>query len=227
LFDLKRVELLSFDCYGTMIDWETGILRALCPVLRAHGQTLDERAILGIYGEIEHVEQQGEFQPYRQVLGNVVRRFGERLGFAPSQADVEALANSLGNWTPFPDTVAALRRLQRRYKLAVISNTDDELFAESARHLPVQFADVITAEQARAYKPSLRVFELAMSRLKVEPERWLHVGQSVYHDVVPAKSVGLGTALVYRRGAGATPDVHAEPDLRLPDLESLASAAEV
>jgi 2-haloacid dehalogenase len=225
MLDLNGFELLSFDCYGTMIDWETGILDAMRPILQAHGAALDDAAILKLYGEVEHVEQQGEFKPYRQVLGNVVRRVGERLGFKPSQKEIEALANSLPDWQPFPDTVSSLRKLEERFRLAVISNTDDDLFARSAQHLGTRFADVITAEQARAYKPSAAIFQLALSRLGINRAKWLHVGQSVYHDVMPARSLGLGTVLVYRRGAGATPRLDASPDLRVPDLQTLARLA--
>jgi 2-haloacid dehalogenase len=135
------------------------------------------------------------------------------------------LANSLGNWQAFPDTVAALERLKTKYKLAIISNTDDDLFAQTARHLKVKFDEVITAEQAKAYKPSLTMFQLALKRLAASPERVLHAGQSVYHDVVPAKSLGMGTALVYRRGFGATRPTEGEPDLKVPDMQTLAALA--
>jgi 2-haloacid dehalogenase len=225
LLDFSSIELLSFDCYGTMIDWETGILGALRPILHHHNVVLDDATLLRHYGEIEHTEQEGEFKPYREVLTALVRRMGERLGFIPSAVEAGSLADSLGRWPPFPDTTAALERLQTRFRLAVISNTDDELFAQTAPHLKVRFADVITAQQARAYKPSPRIFEMAASRLRVPRERWLHVGQSMYHDVAPAQAMQLATALVYRRGSGATPPTKAEPDLAVPDLQTLASRA--
>ncbi len=225
MVDFSRIELLTFDCYGTLIDWETGLLGALRPILASHAVALDDASLLRLYGEIEHREQEGEFRPYRQVLAEVVRRIGERLGFTPSEAEAPSLAASLGGWMPFPDTVAALERLQARFRLAIISNTDDDLFAQTAPHLKVRFADVITAEQARAYKPSPRIFELAARRLQIPRERWLHVGQSVYHDVVPAQAMQLASALVYRRGAGATPQFEAQPDLAVPDLQTLARQA--
>ena len=225
MLNFSRIELLTFDCYGTMIDWETGLLGALRTILRNHAVACDDALLLRLYGEIEHREQEGEFKPYRQVLANVAVRIGERLGFVVGDAEARSLADSLGSWPPFPDTIAALERLQTRFRLAVISNIDDELFAQTAPHLQVGFADVITAEQARAYKPSARIFELAARRLAVPRDRWLHVGQSVYHDVVPAKAMQLASALVYRRGPGATPHLQAEPDLAVADLETLASRA--
>ena len=129
------------------------------------------------------------------------------------------------DWPPFPDTVGSLERLKARYKLAIISNTDDDLFAATARHLKISFDEVITAEQARAYKPSEAPFRLALQRLGLSPHRVLHIGQSIYHDVLPAKSLGMATALVFRRGSGATRAIEGEPDLIVPDLKTLASAA--
>ncbi|MGE5205158.1 MAG: HAD-IA family hydrolase, partial [Chlamydiota bacterium] len=119
----------------------------------------------------------------------------------------------------------ALQKLHARYRLAIISNTDDDLFAATARHLQVKFDQVVTAEQARAYKPALAPFHLALERLGLPKEQVLHVGQSVYHDVVPAKSLGLATVLVRRRGFGATRVIAEKPDLEVPDMQSLASLA--
>lgn len=224
MLTFDRFEVITFDCYGTLIDWETGLLGALKPILQAHGQELSDLQILEIYGELEP-KAQNPYRKYREVLAHVVRGFGERLGFRVADAEVASLANSLGDWQPFPDTVAALEELKTRYKLAIISNTDDDLFAQTARHLKVKFDDVITAEQAKAYKPSLAVFQLALKRLAVSPDRVLHAGQSVYHDVVPAKSLGMATALVYRRGFGATRPTEGEPDLKVPDMQTLAALA--
>ena len=226
--DFTRFEVLTFDCYGTMIDWESGIFSALRPILAANGKTLSDSRILEIYSELEPRFQQ-PFRPYRDVLQAVVRGFGEKLGFMPSPAEARSLPESLPQWRPFPDTVAALKRLQTRYKLAVVSNVDDDLFAGSARQLEVEFDHVITAQQAHAYKPSLKIFKLAMERTGGGPENLLHVGQSIYHDVIPAKSLGLATVWVKRAsprpGAGATVAVSGQPDLEVPDLKTLAELA--
>jgi len=223
-FDFDRFEALTFDCYGTLIDWESGLLAALQSILRSHGQSLNDRQILEIYGELEP-KAQNPYRRYRQVLAQVVRGFGDRLGFPVSNAEAESLPESLKDWLPFPDTRAALAVLKTRYKLAIISNTDDDLFAATARHFEVKFDEVITAEQAKAYKPSTAPFVLALERLGLPPERVLHCGQSIYHDVLPAKSLKLATALVYRRGFGATRPTEGKPDLEVPDLETLASLA--
>jgi 2-haloacid dehalogenase len=159
----------------------------------------------------------------------VVQGFGRRLGFVASEAERRALPESMANWQPFPDTVAALQRLKTRYSLNIISNVDDDLFAASARRLQVQFDQVTTAQQAHSYKPSSNNFLLALQKIGIPREEVLHVGQSIYHDVVPAQELGLATVWVNRRspcpGAGATKPAEAKPDLEVPDLKTLADLA--
>jgi len=222
--DFAGFAALTFDCYGTLVDWETGLLAALRPILRAHARDLTDQQLLDLYGDLEP-RAQVPYQTYRQVLAAVVRGLGERLGFQASQAEAESLAASLPDWPLFPDTRAALQRLKTRYRLAIVSNIDDDLFAGTARHLGIGFDAVITAQQARAYKPSPAPFLLALERLHLPRERVLHVGQSVFHDVVPARSLGLATVLVTRRGFGATRPSGGEPDLKVPDLQTLARLA--
>ena len=222
--DFDRFTALTFDCYGTLIDWETGLLGALRPFLRSHAQDLDDEQILDMFGELEP-KAQNPYQRYRQVLSDVMRGFGERLGFSVSDAEAQSLPESLKSWQPFPDTKAAVEKLKTKYMLAIISNTDDDFFTASARHLQVKFDEVVTAEQAKAYKPSLAPFRLALERLGLPAERVLHVGQSIYHDVLPANSLGIATALVYRRGFGATRPTEGTPDVKVPDLQTLASLA--
>ncbi len=226
MLNFDQFRLLTFDCYGTLIDWETGIFSALRPILGRHGKTISDSDLLRLYSELEAAAEQGEFRPYRQVLESVVEGFGERLGFTPTESEIRSLPDSLPNWLPFPDTIAALGKLKARYQLAVISNVDDDLFAGTARRLDVAFDYVITAQQAQAYKPSLQIFRLAQQRTGVVPGQWLHVGQSIYHDVVPAQSLGIKTVWVNRPsprpGAGAAKAASAQPDLELPDLKSLA-----
>ncbi len=232
--DFSRFATISFDCYGTLIDWESGILPVLRTVLRNHGQSLPDAAILELYGEFEAEAESGPYQSYRDVLQSVVRAFAERLHFSATSAEIHSLHESVPAWRPFPDTVLALRELQKRYKLAVISNIDDDLFAETRKHLGVEFDAVITAEQARSYKPSINNFQIALRTLALSSDRLLHAAQSIYHDVVPARSLGISTAWVNRKsarpGIGAVRTSAAlaserKPDLELPDLASLAAAA--
>jgi 2-haloacid dehalogenase len=229
MLDFHRFQALTLDCYGTMIDWEKGIFSALRPILAAHGKTLSDFDLLELYSELELKAEQGEFRKYRDVLQSVVGGFGERLGFKPSEEDIRSLPESVPTWPPFPDTVAALKRLQTRYRLAVISNIDDDLFASSEPKLQARFDQVVTAEQAHSYKPSLNNFRLALKRLGLAPDQALHVGQSLYHDVAPAKSLGIATVWVNRPsprpGAGAARTADGKPDLEVSDLATLADIA--
>ena len=191
MLDFSRFEVLTFDCYGTLIDWEAGILPVLHRILSAHGKTADDGTLLKFYGDFEQRSEAGPFIPYREVLCSVVRQFGNELGFAPTSDELASLPNSLAGWKPWPDTVEALHRLKARFRLAIVSNTDDALFAATRPQLEAAFDEVITAQQAQAYKPSLKMFELALTRINAPARRVLHVGQSIYHDVVPAQALGL------------------------------------
>lgn len=229
MLDFSRFEILTFDCYGTLINWEAGLLPVLQRILSAHGKTIEDAALLKLYGDFELRSEEGEFHPYREVLQSVVRRFGAQLGFMPTDEEARSLPDSLPGWKPWPDTVAALRQLKNRFRLCILSNVDDDLFAATRPHLGVEFDEVVTAQQARAYKPSLKVFELALSRINAPAHRVLHVGQSIYHDVIPAQALGLATVWVNRPsarpGVGAVKAAEAKPDLVVGSLEELAAAA--
>jgi 2-haloacid dehalogenase len=229
MLDFSRCEILTFDCYGTLINWEAGILAALHRVLSAHGKKMDDATLLKLYGDFEQRSEQGKFRPYREVLESVVRQFANELKFTPTAEEVRSLPDSLSTWKPWPDTVAALRQLKTRFRLAILSNVDDDLFALTRPRLEVEFDEVITAQQAQAYKPSLKLFELALSRIKAPAHRILHVGQSIYHDVIPAQALGLATVWVNRPsarpGVGAVKAAEAKPDLTVTSLAELATAA--
>lgn len=229
MLDFTRFEVLTFDCYGTLINWEAGILSALHRVLSAHGTKGDDATILKLYGDFEQGSEHGAFRPYREVLESVVRQYGKEFQFTPSAEEMRSLPESLPHWKPWPDTVAALRQLKTRFRLAILSNVDDDLFAATRPQLEVDFDEVITAQQAQAYKPSLKLFELALSRIHAPAHRVLHVGQSIYHDVVPAQALGLATVWVNRPsarpGVGAVKLAQAKPDLTVTSLAELAAAA--
>ncbi len=230
MIDAGEYEVISFDCYGTLIDWESGIVSGLRPVLANHGVEATDEEILELHAQTEHrlqsASEPGSYVKYRDVLGEEVREAGRRWGFEPEPSEVAALADSLRYWQPFPDTVEALRALKSRYRLAIISNVDDGLFALTACLLEVEFDWIVTAEQVGTYKPSKRNFEVALGRMGVGREKLLHAAESLFHDVVPARELGLSTAWVNRRsgreGFGATPAADAVPDLEVPDLQTLA-----
>lgn len=229
MLDFSRFEILTFDCYGTLINWEAGLLPALHRVLSAHGKKMDDATLLKFYGDFEQRSEAGPFMSYRDVLASVVVQFGKELGFTASSNELGSLAHSLSAWDPWPDTVNALHQLKARYRLAILSNIDDDLFASTQPKLQVEFDEVITAQQAQAYKPSLKLFELALSRVKAPGHRVLHVGQSLYHDVVPAQALGLATVWVNRPsarpGVGAVKQAQATPDVTVSSLAELADLA--
>lgn len=226
MLDFSQFRVITFDCYGTLIDWESGILGALRPILDSHGVQLDDSEILRLYGEFEVEAESGEYLPYREVLREVVRGFGKCMKFPPTAAELDSLPNSLASWEPFNDSVAALRKLKSKPQVGIISNIDDDMFMASAPKLGMDFDYVTTAGQARAYKPSLKIFELAERKLGVKRSQWLHAGQSIYHDVIPAKSLGLATVWVNRPsrrpGIGAVRRAAAQPDLEVHSLAELA-----
>ena len=223
--DADAFNVLTFDCYGTLVDWATGISKALQPILRAHEVDVDDDELFRLYGRFERDVEAGEYVPYREVLRRVTRRFGDHFEFTPTNAEVDRFADSVGDWPPFDDTNDALRRLSEHYRLAVVSNVDDDLFRDTARRFRVDFDDAITGEQVRTYKPDLAPFETAFTRLGVPPTRLLHVAQSVYHDVNPAGRLGLSCVWVQRYGERFDPPMpQTDPVLTVPDLSSLADA---
>jgi 2-haloacid dehalogenase len=227
--DFQRCEAMTFDCYGTLIDWEAGIVAAAGRLLRAHDVELPDEAILEAHARHEARLEAGPFRPYREVLGEVARAICEEQGVQASVAEAAAFGASVADWPAFPDSAESLARLSGRYRLAVLTNCDDDLFAASAPRLGVPFEAVVTAQQVGSYKPARRNFEVLIERLGLPTERILHVAQSLYHDHVPAKALGLSTVWVDRRhgrsGSGATPPAEAAPDLTVTDVATLADLA--
>jgi 2-haloacid dehalogenase len=227
--NFDQFEVLTFDCYGTLIDWESGILGALHRAFSSHGRTFDDKEILEAYSVLEPLIQAETFRSYREVLAEVMRRLGTRYSIEWKGSETASLADSIRDWQPYPDTVAALTRLKSKYKLAIISNIDDDLFAHSARHLRVPFDYVITAQQVGSYKPSHWNFESALAKIGLPRDKVLHVAESLYHDILPASELGLHSVWVNRRaargGVGASKTATTVPDLEVMDLKSLADKA--
>jgi 2-haloacid dehalogenase len=227
MLDFRRFRALTFDCYGTLVDWERGILTALQSLLRRRGVTCDDERLLEMYAAFEAEAEAGPYMSYRAILRRAMVRMAAALSFPLEPGDEDCLAASLADWPPFPDTVAALRALKTRYRLAIVSNVDDDLFAGTRAHLGIEFDALVTAQHVRSYKPGIAHFTTALSRLALPPAEVLHVAQSLFHDVAPAKSLGMMTVWVNRRGGrpgfGATPPAEARPDLQVPDLRSLVA----
>lgn len=221
----ESIRLITFDCYGTLIDWENGLLAALRPVFPRDG-AMDDARLLETYGEIEAALEAGPYLPYRQVLTETVQQMGQQLGMEVSPRQGAEFAQSLTRWKPFADTVPALESLAKKFRLAIISNVDDDLFAETSKQLPVEFAFVVTAQQVRSYKPAKQNFEEALRRAEVNSSQVMHAGQSLYHDIAPSNALGISNVWVnrpsVRPGAGAAKPGIATPTYEVHSLGELA-----
>jgi 2-haloacid dehalogenase len=232
--DLLSFKALTFDCYGTLIDWESGILAELKPWVAASGLKLGDDQILEGFGEEEsRREAATPSKLYPGILADTFRALGRRWKIAASEAQAAEFGRSVPRWPAFADSAAALAYLKQHYKLVILSNVDRASFAESNKKLQVAFDKIVTAEDVGSYKPDLRNFRHLLAELEkigLRKEQILHTAQSLYHDVVPAKSMGLKTAWINRRkgrpGAGATvlPKGDATPDLEFPSMAALAEA---
>ena len=235
--EFDRFQALSFDCYGTLIDWETGIRAALRRWADRHGVTTPENQLLGLFAAFEtEVEQEAHpAPPYPLVLEETLRRIGATLGSEVDETDAQFFRSSVADWPAFADSSSALSRLQQRYRLIIVSNVDRASFAASNRRLGVTFDRIITAEEVGAYKPQEPHFAALLTELDswgLDRDQLLHVAQSLFHDHEPAHRLGLATVWIDRRhgqdGYGATPppeDASIAPDWQFPSLASFAEAA--
>jgi 2-haloacid dehalogenase len=231
---LTEFQAMSFDCYGTLIDWEAGLAGVLAPWARSAGLDLDDEALLAAYSRHEaEAEDAYPHEEYPQILARSMRALGSELGLQVSPDDAQRLARSVPDWPAFADSADALAALSRRFKLIILSNVDRASFAASNQRLGVQFSAVITAQDVGSYKPSSRNFaslRSEASRLGIEDGKLLHVAQSLFHDHVPAQRAGLRTVWINRRmgrpGWGATPapTAPAVPDWEFSSMAALADA---
>lgn len=226
MLDFEQFNALMFDCYGTLIDWETGILNALRPVLSEQGIVASDKDMLEKYAVAE-TEAEKEYAPYRKILQRVMSRLADDFGFSSDNVDLDCLTKSIKNWPPFEDTVASLNALQKKFKLVILSNIDDDLFAQSNKLLEISFDRIFTAQQIGSYKPNSNNFKYAIEKLGLPVSKILHVAQSIFHDVAPAKALGLATVWVNRRrgkeGFGATMPARETPDVEVTSLAELVS----
>jgi 2-haloacid dehalogenase len=202
---LSQFKALSFDCYGTLIDWEAGIVDALGPLGRRSGVSPEK--LLEAYGQVEHeLELAFPALAYSRLLEKVHERLSEKLGVPANVEEAMAFGASVGNWPAFPDTVEALAYLKQHFQLVILSNVDRKSFAASSRRLGVTFDQVLTAEEIGSYKPDLRNFEYLLSRVAeagIAKAELLHVAQSLFHDHVPANRMNIASAWIDRRAGKA------------------------
>ena len=224
-------QALTFDCYGTLIDWESGILAELRPWARRHGNPLGDDELLAAFADEESaIEAAPPGKLYPAVLADTLRALGRRWGIATTEAAAAEFGASVGRWPAFPDSAGALQYLKRHHKLVILSNVDRASFAKSNVKLGVEFDRVLTAEEIGSYKPDIRNFEYAiraLGEMGVARDKILHVAQSLFHDIAPANSLGLLTVWVNRRkgraGSGATlpPRGNVAPDLEVASMAEL------
>ncbi|HLW97494.1 MAG TPA: HAD family hydrolase [Candidatus Acidoferrales bacterium] len=228
--------VLTFDCYGTLVDWETGILTVLRPWIAHAGIAADDAQLLSAFGEAESAAEHARPGAiYPDILRDTHARMSARFGAKPDAKAAEAFANSVGDWPAFADTPDALKRLQRRHKLMIVSNVDRASFARTQPKLGVVFDAVVTAEEVGAYKPDLKMFYRALeisAGWGFSATQILHVGQSLFHDHAPAKKLGLKSAWVKRPsprgelGATRDPGEAVKPDVVVSSLAKLAELIE-
>jgi 2-haloacid dehalogenase len=227
--DYGSFAALTFDCYGTLIDWEAGILAGLRGVLGSRARDASDDHLLETYARAEAALEDGPYRRYREVLGLALTSVCGEFGMEPDEEQVGRFGGSVGDWPAFADSAPALARLKKRFRLGVITNCDDDLFAASNRRLGVAFDWIVTAQQVGSYKPSPRNFEFALERIALPRDRILHVAQSLFHDHVPARRLGLSSVWIDRRrgrlGSGATPPADATPDATFASMAAFADAA--
>src|SRR5437763_8410073 len=195
---MPRYDVITFDCYGTLIDWEMGISNAFLNAAAADGVTLAADAVLRAYAEIEHQVENEGYRLYRDVLRNTATRVANSLGWQLASERADFLAESLPSWQPFADTNPALERLVAAgCRLGILSNIDDDLLAETRKHFTVPFDVVVTAQQVRSYKPGRAHFLTA--RELIGPSRWLHAAESNFHDIIPTNALGIDNAWINRQ----------------------------
>jgi 2-haloacid dehalogenase len=234
--DLTAFKAFSFDCYGTLIDWEAGIAAVLSPWAREQGLELGDEELLLAYADNEAaVERETPEALYPEVLATAFRRTGEGLGRPVSVEWAQRLGSSVPDWPAFPDSAEALARLAQHYRLIILSNVHRDGFAGSNRHLHGDFAAIITAEDVGAYKPAenhFRALDTTLRDLGIDRGELLHVAQSLFHDHVPAKREGLPSVWINRRhdrpGWGATPEPSGDwsYQLELPSMGAFADAVD-
>ena len=233
--DFDRFEAMSFDCYGTLIDWETGIANALRPWALRHRLDLDDQELIAAHGRYEtHVQDEMPSALYPVILGATLRRVGAELGVAVTDADTATYGDSVKDWPAFPDTADALKRLATRFKLIILSNIDRASFAASKPRLGVEFDAIVTAEDVGSYKPQRGHFDrlfVELDRLGVGRNGLVHVAESLFHDHEPAGELGLPSVWIHRRhdkggtGATATPSGDVSPTWRFTSMAEFADAA--
>jgi 2-haloacid dehalogenase len=218
------MKIISFDCYGTLVDWEKGIIGSLRPIFEKYEVDITDEEILEIYSIIES-RLEKNYIPYKEILKKIVIKFSDYFDFDLERGEENALLNNWANFELFEDVNETLKEIKKRgYKIAIISNVDNDLFELTKKKFEFEIDYIITSEMVKAYKPSKTVFEYALKVFNSNKDEILHTAQSYYHDIIPAKELGIKTAHIKRRGFGATPRVEiVNSDYEFENLRELLS----
>lgn len=217
---MARYSVITFDCYGTLIDWESGIANAFIETAANDGVMLTREAVLRAYADTEHRVQAASYRPYREILRDTATRVARVLGWPLAAERAGFLADSLPSWRPFADTNAALERLAAKSRLGILSNIDDDLLDATREHFTVAFDVVVTAQQVRSYKPGHAHFQTA--RDLIGTASWLHAAESDFHDIVPTNTLSVDNAWINRQRQTELPG--GTPKYKFDDLAGLADA---
>ncbi len=232
---LTDFKVLTFDCYGTLVDWEKGLTAAFGPWRRRVGVKAGNEELLAAFAQVESpVQTENPTLRYPDVLAESLKRLSAAMGAPATPEECTAFGAAIGDWPAFPDTPGAMRALKQHYRLVILSNVDRASFAKSRNRIVSEMYEIYTAEDIGSYKPDPRNFEYLIKGVKkdfgIEKDEILHVAQSLFHDHVPAKKFGLATCWIDRRGAkggsGATAPIaeNVTPDWTFPTLQGLADA---
>ncbi|MCK4748505.1 MAG: HAD hydrolase-like protein [Bacteroidales bacterium] len=225
--DYSAIRLLSFDCYGTLIDWKKSVLDILEPFFNDFQVTFSREELFAAFLEADRKIIAEDYLPYREILAEIVLRMADNLRISIDPASRYILSDQFEKWLPFSDTVESLKTLRKRYRLAIISNVDDELFAITNKILGIKFDFIVTAQQLGSYKPCLDNFRTAATRFGLEQDEILHVAQSIHHDIIPGNILAWKNVWVNRYAEPERTDPREFPDLEVPDMASLVKILDI
>ena len=221
----ENIELISFDCYGTLIDWKQGVLNTLVPLFDEYLLDIEPGEIFSLFRRFDAESLSSDFISYRNVLREIMKKYAHHLNVNMMQADLDCLVNSLPDWPAFEDTVLALRKLKMSYKLALITNSDNDLIEKTLNFLGVEFDYVITSESLNSYKPSTENFTRALKIFDLPTHKILHVAQSIYHDIIPCNELGIRNLWVNRYNDPSPSDDVEKPGGEITGLAQLPEMA--
>jgi 2-haloacid dehalogenase len=227
MINFHDFEVMTLGCFGTLIDWQKGLLSAMRPLYTSQGIVIGDKKIVRKFIQYESEITKKGYIPYKEVLKKVLIKIGHDNGFVPTIAEINTIVHSIKEWVPFPDVLESLQTFKKQYKLALIANIEKSILGDLMQQFNIEFDWIFTADEVQTYKPSLEIFKHALNGLEISPSRILHVGHSLSQDIAPAKELKMTTAWVNRnipqKGVSDLTTTEVEPDLEIPDLKTLLS----